>query len=136
MVKFGLEAEILPRGTRYGLGTGGRAGDMQMANKRTRQMMLALQNCRVCTKFLLGPREEMNWVITRRLVQREKQFGCVLQGKVILECPCLILNLLLNLSAESTCFVSTQFRRVLQCIQTSTGRVVGPFQRSLGFRQR
>jgi hypothetical protein len=61
--KFGPEVEIWPGGTRYGSGTEGYAGDMQMANKLTRQMMSALQKCRVCTKFLLGPREKANQVI-------------------------------------------------------------------------
>ncbi len=60
-------------------------------------MMSALHNCRVCTEFLLGPREKVNRVMTGRLVEGEKQFGCVLRGKAILECSCLVLDLLLNL---------------------------------------
>ncbi len=96
--------------------------------------MSALQNCRVFSEFLLGPREEVNQVITGRLVKGKKQIGCVLRGKAILECSCLVLDLPLNQRAESTCFIFTQFRRIKQCIQTSTGRVVGPFQRGLGFR--
>jgi hypothetical protein len=80
MGRFGPEAEIWPGGTRYGLGTEGYVGDRQMANKLTRQMMSALQNCRVCTEFLLGPREKVDRVITERLVEGGKQFGCVLRG--------------------------------------------------------
>ncbi len=112
------------------------AGKRQMAKKLTQQMMSALQNCRVCTESLLDPREKVNWVITGRLVEREKQVGCVrvLRGKALPESPCLVLDLLLNLRTESTCFFPTQFRRIIQCIQTSTGRVVGPFQGGLGFR--
>ena len=133
MGEFGPKAEIWPGGTRYGSVTEVKAGNMQMATTLTRQMMSALQNCRICSEFLLGPREEVNRVVTGRLVKGEKQFGCVLRGKVILECSCLVLDLLLDLRAESTCFFSTQFRRIIQCIQTSTGRVVGPSQRSFGF---
>ena len=80
MGKFGPEAEIWPGGTRYGSGTGSYARNMQMANTLTRQMMSALQNCRVCSEFLLGPREKVNRVITGRPVEGKKQFGCVLRG--------------------------------------------------------
>jgi hypothetical protein len=43
-----------------------------MAKKLTRQMMSALQNCRVCTEFLLGPRENVNQIITRGLSSGKK----------------------------------------------------------------
>ena len=76
----------------------------------------------------------MNRVITGRLVKGEKQIGRVLRGKASLECSCLVFDLLLNLRAESTGFFSTQFRRIVQSIQTSTRRVVSPIQRGLGFR--
>jgi hypothetical protein len=106
-----------------------------MTNRPTLQMMSALQNLSISSKFLLGPREDVNRVVTRRLVQREKQFDCVLVGKPILECTILVLDLLLNLSAESTCFVSTQALCVIHCIQTSTTHsVLRPFKGSLGFR--
>ncbi len=104
-----------------------------MTNKLTLQMMSALQNLPISSKFLLGPRE-VNLVVAWRLVQREKQFGCVLWGKLILECNILVLNLLLYLSAGSTCFVSTQARRVIHCMQTGTRSVVRPFKRSLGLQ--
>ncbi len=107
---------------------------MRKATTLTLQMMSALQNLCVFSEFLLGPREEVNQVITGRLVKGQKQIGRVLRGKAILECSLLVLDLLLNLRAQSTCFFSTQFRRVIQCIQTSTGRVVSPIQRGLGFR--
>ena len=96
--------------------------------------MAALQNFGVFTELLLGPCEEVIRVITGRLVEGYKHIGCVLRGKASLECSGLVFDLLLNLRAESTGFFSTQFRRIIQCIQTSTGRVVGPFQRGLGFR--
>ena len=97
--------------------------------------MAALQNFCVFTKLLLGPCEEVNRVITGRLVQREKHIGRVLRGKASLECSGLVFDLLLNLRAESTGFFSTQFRRIVQSIQqTSTRRVVSPIQRGLGFR--
>jgi hypothetical protein len=134
MGKFGQEAVIWPGGTRHGAGTESYSGDRQMAKKLTQQIMSSLQNCRVCTEFHLGPLEKVNRVITGRLVEGEKQVGWVLRGKARLECPCLVLYLLLNLRAESTFFFSPQFLRIIQCIQTSTGRVVGPFQRGLGFR--
>ena len=73
-------------------------------------------------------------VITGRLGKGEKQIGRVLRGKASLECSCLVLDLLLNLRAESAGFFSTQFCRVVQSIQTSTRRVVSPIQRGLGFR--
>jgi hypothetical protein len=49
-------------------------------------MMSALQNLCVFSEFLLGPREEVNQVITGRLVKGGKQIGRVLQGKANLEC--------------------------------------------------
>jgi hypothetical protein len=48
-----------------------------MTNKLTRKMMSALQNFRISSKFLLGPREEVNWIITGKRVKREKQSSCV-----------------------------------------------------------
>ncbi len=75
----------------------------------------------------------MNRVITGWLGKGEKQIGRVLGGKASLECSCLVFDLLLYLRAESTGFFSTQFRRIVQSIQTSTRRVVSPIQRGLGF---
>ena len=96
--------------------------------------MAALQNFCVFTKLLLGPCEEVNRVITGRLVQREKHIGRVLRGKASLECSCLVFDLLPYLRAESTGFFITQFGLVVESIQTSTGSVVSPIQSGLGFR--
>ena len=97
-------------------------------------MMSALQNLCVFAELLLRPREEVDRVITGRLGKGGKQLGRVLRSKASLECSCLVLDLLLNLRAESAGFFSTQFCRVVQSIQTSTRRVVSPIKSGLGFR--
>ncbi len=107
---------------------------MYTATKLTRKMMSALQNLGVFAELLLGPCDEVIPVITGRLGKGEKQILRVLRGKASLECSCLVFDWLLNLHAEATGFLSTQFRRIVQSIQTSTRRFVSPIESGLGFR--
>jgi hypothetical protein len=44
-----------------------------MTNKLTHQTIYALQNFCISSKSLLGPREEVIQIITRRLVKRGKK---------------------------------------------------------------
>ncbi len=133
VLMFGPEAKCLARRLKGWFEVEKKLRNM-LRNQLTREMMSALQNFCISSKVLLGPREEVNRIVTWRLVKRKKQPFCVLRGEPILECTVLGLNLHLDLSAKAICFLSTHACRGVYSIQTGTSRIVRPIKGSLGFR--